>query len=63
MDLVIIILSKRSQTEKDKSHMISLICGIVKSDTDELVYKTETDLRRRGQIYDYQEQRTGRRWG
>ena len=34
--------------------MISLICAILKSDADELVYKTETDLRHRGQIYDYQ---------
>ena len=28
MDLEIIILSGISQTEKDKYHMISLICGI-----------------------------------
>ena len=28
MDLEIIILSEVSQTEKDKDHMISLICGI-----------------------------------
>ena len=28
MDLEIIILSKVSQTEKDKYHTISLICGI-----------------------------------
>ena len=28
MDLVIIILTEISQTEKDKYHMISLICGI-----------------------------------
>ena len=28
MDLEIIILSKISQKEKDKYHMISLICGI-----------------------------------
>ena len=28
MDLKIIILSEVSQTEKDKYHMISLICGI-----------------------------------
>ena len=28
MDLEIVILSKVSQTEKDKHHMISLICGI-----------------------------------
>ena len=30
MDLEIIILSGVSQTEKDKYHMISLICGIFK---------------------------------
>ena len=30
MDLEIIILSEVSQTEKDKYHMISLICGILK---------------------------------
>ena len=28
MELDIIILSEESQTEKDKYHMISLICGI-----------------------------------
>ena len=28
MDLEIIILSEVSQTEKDKYHMISFICGI-----------------------------------
>ena len=30
MDLEIVILSEVSQTEKDKYHMISLICGILK---------------------------------
>ena len=30
MDLEIIILSEASQTEKDKYHMISLICRILK---------------------------------
>ena len=30
MDLETVILSKVSQTEKDKYHMISLICGIFK---------------------------------
>ena len=40
MDLEIIILS---QTEKDKYHMISLINGILKNDTNELIYKTEID--------------------
>ena len=43
MDLEIIILSEVSQTEKDKYHMISLICRIFKKDTNELIYKTETD--------------------
>ena len=39
----IIILSEVSQTEKDKYHVISLICGILKNDTNELIYSTETD--------------------
>ena len=43
MDLEIIILSEVSQTEKDWYHMISLICGILKNDTNELIYKTETN--------------------
>ena len=42
MDLEIVILSEVSQTEKDKYHMISLICGIKKTKgTNELIYKTE----------------------
>ena len=40
MDLEIVILSEVSQTEKDKYH-ISLICGILKKGTNELIYKTE----------------------
>ena len=36
MDLVIIILSEVSQTEKDKYHMILLICRILKNDTNKL---------------------------
>ena len=43
MDLGIIILSEVSQIEKDKYHMISFICGILKNDTNELIYKTGTD--------------------
>ena len=43
IDLEIIILSEVSQTEKDKYHMISLICRIYKNDTNELIYKTEID--------------------
>ena len=42
MDLEITILSKVSQKEKDK-YMISLICGILKNGTNELIYKTETE--------------------
>ena len=42
MDLEMIILSEVSQTEKDK-YMILLICGIEKSDTNELIYKTQID--------------------
>ena len=43
MDLDIIMLSEVSQTEKDKCHMISFICGIQKKkDTNELIYKTDS---------------------
>ena len=37
----IIILSEVSQKEKDKYHMMLLICGILKYDTNELT-KTNT---------------------
>ena len=43
MDLDIIILSEVRQTEKDKYHRISFICRIFKNDTNEFIYKTETD--------------------
>ena len=39
-----IILSEISQTEKEKYHMISLICGIKNNDTNEFIYKIETAL-------------------
>ena len=39
MDLDIVILSEGSQTEKDKYHMILLICGILKNGTNEPIYK------------------------
>ena len=42
MDLEIIILSEISQTEKDKSHIISYVES-KKNDTNELIYKTEID--------------------
>ena len=40
MDPEIITLSEVSQTEKKKYHVVSLTCGILKNDTDELIYKT-----------------------
>ena len=44
MDLETVILSEVSQTEKDKYHMMLLICGIYKKkDTNELIYKPERD--------------------
>ena len=30
-------------SKSDKYHMISLICGILKNDTNELIYKTQID--------------------
>ena len=42
MDLEIIILCKVSQIEKAK-YTILFTCRIQKNDTDELIYKTETD--------------------
>ena len=45
MQIESIILSEVSQKEKDKYHMISLICGILKNNTDQLIYKTGTDLK------------------
>ena len=41
MDLEIFILSEVSQTEKDK--YISLICGIQKNGTDDLMCKAEKE--------------------
>ena len=35
-----------SQTEKDKYH-ISLICGLLKNDTNELIYKTDVTERQK----------------
>ena len=43
LDLEIAILSEVSQTEKDKYHMISFICGIYKKGTNEPIYKTEIE--------------------
>ena len=53
MDPEIIILSEVSQTEKDKYHMISLIHGILKNDTNELIYKQKLTHRLRKQSSGY----------
>ena len=42
IDLEITILSEVSQTVKDKYHMLSLICGIFKKDTNKFICRTET---------------------
>ena len=54
MDLEVDILSEESQTQEDKYHMISLICGILKNEKNELIYKTEVESRCRIQTYGYQ---------
>ena len=40
MDLKIVILSEVS---KRKTNMVSLTCGILKSDANELIYKVEIE--------------------
>ena len=50
-------IKKISQTKEDK-YMVSLICGILKNDTNELIYKTQVQ-RLKEQTYDYQERRAG----
>ena len=44
MDLEIVVLSEVNQTEKDKHHMISPICGVFKKGTNELICKTEIEV-------------------
>ena len=43
MDLEVVIQSEVSQKEKDMYRIISLICGIQKNGTDELVCKVEIE--------------------
>ena len=42
MNLKIVTLGEVSQTDKDKYYIVSVTCGILK-ETNELIYKTETD--------------------
>ena len=43
LNIKIKILSEVSQTQKDKYHMMSLLCGIWKRGANELIYKTEVE--------------------
>ena len=43
MDLEIVILSKVSQTQVDKYHMVSLVRGIKRNGANEPIYKTKTE--------------------
>ena len=43
VDLEIIVLSEISQRQKDNHHVVSLILGLLKNDTKEIIYKTEID--------------------
>ena len=52
MNLEVIILSEVSQTEKDKNHIIYM--WNLKNDTNELIYKTETDSQTQKITYGYQ---------
>ena len=55
MDLEIIILSEVSQTKKDKYHMISLICRILKKMIQKNLFtKQKQSHRCRKQSYGYQ---------
>ena len=42
-DLEFVILSVVSQTAKEKYHVTSLTCEILKNDTNELIHKTEIE--------------------
>ena len=43
MDLITVILSEVSQTEKEILYDIAYIWNLKRNDTNELIYKTETD--------------------
>ena len=54
MQLEIIILSEVSQKEKDKYHMISLTCGILKKKRLQMNLCTKQKQANREQTYGYQ---------
>ena len=43
VDLEVLILTEVSKLGRDKYHMVSLTCVTSKTDTNELIYKTEID--------------------
>ena len=51
VDLEIIIQSEVSQTDKDKYYMIPHICGILKNNTNKIIYKTEIDRHRKQTLW------------
>ena len=59
MDLEVIIVYEVSLTEKDKYHLISLICGIFKKIQLNLFTKQKQTCRK--QTYGYQRRKGGRR--
>ena len=59
MQLEMIILSEVSLTEKDKYHMISLMCGILKMIQMNLFTKQKKTRRHRKQTYGYQRGKGG----
>ena len=54
MDLEIVAQSEVSQKEKDKYHIMLLICGIQKNVIDELTCKQKQNHRCTKQTYGYQ---------
>ena len=50
---------RKSERERDKCHMVSLMCGIFKNDTNELIYKQKQTHRYRKQTYGYQRGKRG----
>ena len=50
--------TKRSKSARDKYHMVSLICGLLKNDTNKLIYKTEISSETE-KTYGYQKGKPG----
>ena len=64
MDLECVIQSQASQKEKNKFHIISLVCGIWKNGTDELICKAEIESQiQRTNLWTPKEQEQGEELG